>query len=51
MAGYTYTVKALHLPCGAVEYSSSQIQVGGDTPSGIPADQYGTMTTGYILIT
>jgi hypothetical protein len=39
MAEYTYTVKALPLPCGAVEYSVSQMQVGGDTLSGILADQ------------
>jgi hypothetical protein len=39
MTEYTYTVKALHLPCGAVEYSVSQMQVGGDTLSGLLVDQ------------
>jgi hypothetical protein len=39
MAEYTHTVKALHLPCGAVEYSVSQMQEGEDTLSGILADQ------------
>ena len=38
MAENTYTVKALHLPCGAVEYSVSQMQIG-DTLSGILAEQ------------
>jgi len=39
MAEYTYTANVLHLPSGAVEYSVSQMQVGGDTLSGILADQ------------
>jgi hypothetical protein len=39
MAEYTYTVKTLNLPCGAVEYLVSQMQVEGDTLLGILADQ------------
>jgi len=39
MTEYTYTVKALRLPCGAVEYSVSQMHVGRDIFSGLLADQ------------